>query len=295
MTKSYLFASAGVGSGAGITEGFHVPDDLIRSDGAWIHAAGSATLSAGLYMLKALNHRVWLAVEEGETALTARGETFALYANEACFLPIGCESALDILCAHARCLWIAFDGPSADALARALGASLPVPLRQRVPLTQMDLARQAVAVASRHNGSDTASYQLQYLMYGMLASHAGQPVVMDVPVSSEIARVVDALCANRYKDTLSLAEMAALAGMPPETFRKRFTIEIGMPPQSYVLHCKIERAKALLCQPGCTVSHAGVEVGINDPYHFSKQFKNVVGLSPSAFMKLAGRTDEPKE
>ena len=90
-------------------------------------------------------------------------------------------------------------------------------------------------------------------------------------------------------------DLVLLGVAEPETFRKRFTLEIGMPPQSYVLHCKIERAKALLCQPGCTVSAAGVEVGIHDPYHFSKQFKNVVGLSPSAFMQLAGRTDTAEE
>ena len=26
---------------------------------------------------------------------------------------------------------------------------------------------------------------------------------------------------------------------------------------------------------------------MSDPYHFSKQFKNIVGISPSAFMKQA--------
>ena len=36
---------------------------------------------------------------------------------------------------------------------------------------------------------------------------------------------------------------------------------------------------------------AGVEVGMQDPYHFSKQFKNIVGISPSAFMKQAAKPD----
>ena len=35
----------------------------------------------------------------------------------------------------------------------------------------------------------------------------------------------------------------------------------------------------------------GVEVGMQDPYHFSKQFKNIVGISPSAFMKQAAKPD----
>ena len=39
------------------------------------------------------------------------------------------------------------------------------------------------------------------------------------------------------------------------------------------------------------VRQAGVEVGMQDPYHFSKQFKNIVGISPSAFMKQAAKPD----
>ena len=74
--------------------------------------------------------------------------------------------------------------------------------------------------------------------------------------------------------------------MPVETFRKRFVSEVGMPPQSYQLFCKMERAKTLL-KDGCTVRQAGVEVGMSDPYHFSKTFKNIVGMSPSAYSKTA--------
>lgn len=40
-----------------------------------------------------------------------------------------------------------------------------------------------------------------------------------------------------------------------------------------------------------TVRQAGIEVGMQDPYHFSKQFKNIVGISPSAFMKQAAQPD----
>jgi len=143
----------------------------------------------------------------------------------------------------------------------------------------------------RHSGTADATYQLQHLMYGMLASHWGQPVAMDAMLSHEIAKVVDTLRANQYRDNFSLAEMAAISRMPMETFRKRFVSEVGMPPLSYVLHCKMERAKELLREEGHTVRQAGIEVGMQDPYHFSKQFKNIVGISPSAFMKQAAKPD----
>ena len=91
---------------------------------------------------------------------------------------------------------------------------------------------------------------------------------------------------NQYRDSFSLAEMASISRMPVETFRKRFVSEVGMPPQSYQLFCKMERAKTLL-KNGSTVRQAGIEVGMSDPYHFSKTFKNIVGMSPSAYSKTA--------
>ena len=72
--------------------------------------------------------------------------------------------------------------------------------------------------------------------------------------------------------------------MPVETFRKRFVSEVGMPPQSYQLFCKMVRAKTLL-KDGLTVRQVGVEVGMEDPYHFSITLKNIVGMSPSHYTK----------
>ena len=165
-----------------------------------------------------------------------------------------------------------------------------MPLKQGALPSQMYLAKQIVQVMVRHSGTSDATYQLQHLMYGMLASHWGQPVAMDAMLSHEIAKVVDTLRANKYKDNFSLAEMAAISRMPMETFRKRFTTELGIPPLGYLQFQKMERAKTLL-RGGMSVRQTGVEIGMPDPYHFSKQFKNIVGISPSAFMKQAAKPD----
>jgi phosphate/sulfate permease len=46
-----------------------------------------------------------------------------------------------------------------------------------------------------------ASAQLQQLLWAMLASHSGQPVAMDAVLSHEIAKVVDAMRKNQYRDS----------------------------------------------------------------------------------------------
>ena len=59
--------------------------------------------------------------------------------------------------------------------------------------------------------------------------------------------------------------MAAISRMPMETFRKRFVSEVGMPPLSYVLHCKMERAKELLREQDYTVRQAGMKWACRTP------------------------------
>ena len=234
---------------------------------------------------------MWFAVEDGEATLCWQGTELVLKAEQTCFLPAGDKETGLRVEGAARCLWVALEGPLAPMVVRKMGALLHMPLKQGALPSQMYLAKQIVQVMVRHSGTGDATYQLQHLMYGMLASHWGQPVAMDAMLSHEIAKVVDTLRANQYKDNFSLAEMAAISRMPMETFRKRFVSEVGMPPLSYVLHCKMERAKELLREQDYTVRQAGVEVGMQDPYHFSKQFKNIVGISPSAFMKQAAKPD----
>jgi len=268
-------------------EGYHRPGSLTLASGAWIHAAGSFVLESGNYPLRNHEQWIWLAVESGEILLRWDQHDLALKAGFTCFLPGGPHSCEIQVSGRSRCLWIALEGPLSPLVVRKMGALLHMPLRQGALPSQLYLASQIVQVIVRHSGSSDATYQLQHLLYGMIASHWGQPVAMDAMLSHEIAKVVDTLRANHYRDNLSLAEMAAISRMPMETFRKRFVAEVGMPPLSYVLHCKMERAKELLRDQNYSVRQAGIEVGMQDPYHFSKQFKNIVGISPSAFMKQA--------
>ena len=284
---SYLLQNIPDELAALAVEGTHKPGSLTLASGAWIYAAGSFVLEEGTYPLRDHEQWVWLVVEAGEILLRWGGHELTLTTGATCFLPGGKTTCEISTRGHAHCQWIALEGPLSPMVVRKMGALLHMPLRQDALPSQMYLASQIVQVMVRHSGSSDATYQLQHLLYGLIASHWGQPVAMDAMLSHEIAKVVDTLRANQYRDNFSLAEMAAISRMPMETFRKRFVAEVGMPPLSYVLHCKMERAKELLRDQNYSVRQAGIEVGMQDPYHFSKQFKHIVGISPSAFMKQA--------
>ena len=186
-----------------------------------------------------------------------------------------------------RVLWLTVGGTLAQDFMRQMGAVLHRPMKQGALPSQLKLARHIVQAAVRvETAKEGVSAQLQQLLWALLASHSGQPVSMDAVLSHEISKVIDTMRKNLFRDNFSLLDMATISRMPVETFRKRFVSEVGMPPQSYQLFCKMERAKILL-KEGYTVKQTGAEVGMADPYHFSKTFKNIVGISPSVYCKAA--------
>ncbi len=269
-----------------LVEGFHEPDPLARASRVWISSAGSVMLPTGGYSLKPQEDWIWFAVQNGEVEFSSDNAEFHVADREGGIVPPYASNARLTVNEEARVLWLAVRGPLVEQYMQSLGAASRKPLKQGVLPAQLKLARNAVQAAVRAQAADQsgASAQLQQLLWAMLASHSGQPVAMNAVLSHEIAKVLDEMHKHKYKESYSLSDMADISRMPVETFRKRFVTEVGMPPQSYQLHCKMERAKTLL-KDGLSVRQAGVEVGMKDPYHFSKTFKNIVGVSPSKYCK----------
>ena len=266
-----------------VVEGFHKPDQLAQSSGVWIAMAGSAMLTPGTYELN--QQKAWTMIICQQGSFFVNLNDLKIKSRECCMIPRFQEGASIRMEQDARVIWLLVDGPLADAFMSKLGAMPHLAMKQGVLPSQLKLARHIVQAAVRIGSvKEASSAQLQQLLWGLLASHSGQAVAMDAVLSHEIAKVIDAMRKNQYRDSFSLSDMANLSRMPVETFRKRFVSEVGMPPQSYQLFCKMERAKTLL-KTGMTVRQAGVEVGMEDPYHFSKTFKNIVGMSPSHYSK----------
>jgi AraC-like DNA-binding protein len=86
---------------------------------------------------------------------------------------------------------------------------------------------------------------------------------------------------------MTVADMAARAGMPETTFREAFTREMGTSPRRYVEERRIERAAHALVSTDGKVNEIARTVGYEDPYHFSRAFKRIMGTSPRAFRRLA--------
>lgn len=278
-------ADAGV-----FVQGTQIPAELVERSGVWIDRAGSAILSQQRYQMNECEHPLWLVADEGDMSFCSGGQSWSFRKGDCFVLPAGAEGCALENAKDARLIWFTLAGPLTVSFMRQMNAYNRVPARQGILPTQILLIRQIVQVLVRHTDTPDASFQLAQLLWGLMAAHKGHSVATNVTLSHEIARVVDAMRQCQYKESFSLAEMAAISRMPVETFRKRFTSELGIPPLGYLQFQKMERAKTLL-RTGVSVRQTGVEIGMPDPYHFSKQFKHVVGMSPTAYLKHVGTCD----
>jgi AraC-like DNA-binding protein len=57
-------------------------------------------------------------------------------------------------------------------------------------------------------------------------------------------------------------------------------------PYQYLLRLRMNLAAEQLHQPGALVKQVAEQTGFDDPFHFSRAFKSVFGLSPDAFRRL---------
>jgi AraC-like DNA-binding protein len=89
---------------------------------------------------------------------------------------------------------------------------------------------------------------------------------------------------REYARPLDVPTMARAALMSPSHFSRRFRAEYGETPYGYLMTRRIERAQALL-RAGSTVTDACLAVGATSLGSFSSSFRELTGMTPSAYAR----------
>lgn len=80
----------------------------------------------------------------------------------------------------------------------------------------------------------------------------------------------------------TLEGLAAEAGMSIPHFTELCRQQTGMPPLALLIRLRLQRAMDLLQQGNHNVAEAGLAVGYEDPFYFSRLFRKHMGVPPSA-------------
>jgi AraC family transcriptional regulator len=98
-------------------------------------------------------------------------------------------------------------------------------------------------------------------------------------------RVVTEAIAESPAETLSLAQLAALAKLSPFHFARAFRASLGVPPHRYQKQLRIRRAAALLEQGRLSVIEVALAVGYESGQALARAFRQETGATPGAWQR----------
>jgi len=99
-----------------------------------------------------------------------------------------------------------------------------------------------------------------------------------------VARAKCLMESNVYS-AINLQKISDELGISTSRLNEIFKTYTSMTPYQYFIHVKIHKAESLLEQEDIPVKEAAFRMGFDDPYHFSRLFKNKTGISPSDWKK----------
>ncbi len=102
---------------------------------------------------------------------------------------------------------------------------------------------------------------------------------------SLIKPAIDYIHKYYTKELISVEKLSGLCGISPNYLRRLFENFYGLSPIKYINNLKIKRAKELLLSGLYSVSETAYESGFSDLSHFSRFFKENVGVLPSEYVE----------
>lgn len=83
----------------------------------------------------------------------------------------------------------------------------------------------------------------------------------------------------------TIDEFASMMGLGRTVFYRKVRGVTGYSPNEYIRIIRMKKAAELLLENRYTVAEVSYKVGINDPFYFSKCFKQQFGVAPSVYLR----------
>jgi len=88
---------------------------------------------------------------------------------------------------------------------------------------------------------------------------------------------------RQITEKLSAEELAEHVGLSESHLNRVFRQQTGYAPMEYVRRHRVQRAKELLGDPDLSVKEVAARTGFDDAYHFSRVFRQIAGVPPTAY------------
>ena len=120
-----------------------------------------------------------------------------------------------------------------------------------------------------------------------LGARARFATLMDImertPQWSPVVSKAVAYVKENYPKPLSLEQVGYQVGISPNRLSRLFCEETGQGFSDFLIEYRTEKAKEMLLIPGASIKQVSNACGYTDPNYFSRLFKKVTGVTPTAF------------
>lgn len=107
-----------------------------------------------------------------------------------------------------------------------------------------------------------------------------------VETHSDPIFTIHAYFRQHFAEALDMEEVALDHGLSPSSFRRRWKRRFGGSPLRFVQQLRMTEACRLLMDTDRPIAEIARAVGYEDPFHFSRTFHRIVGVSPSEHRRL---------
>ncbi|MFW5436868.1 AraC family transcriptional regulator [Paenibacillus apiarius] len=90
---------------------------------------------------------------------------------------------------------------------------------------------------------------------------------------------------SHYNESLTIEQLARIAEVSPKYYVDLFKKTYGKSAIDYITEVRLNCAKHIMAQSDARLRDIAHQVGYNDEFYFSRKFKQVVGVSPTVYMK----------
>ena len=187
-------------------------------------------------------------------------------------------------------IFIVFDGPVFD-LWRQRGLIAPArPVLALQPVEYWYSRIRSTVAASVPDDGDAALQRIclvQQLLADAIAHEAQRQFASeDRQWLTRAQSLLEAQLDEPEQDqTDNLENVAAQLGMSYANFRKRFAKLARIPPARYRFSQLIQRSAEMMRDPSLTLRDIAAKCGFCNEFHFSRRFRQTVGLSPSEYRR----------
>ncbi len=182
--------------------------------------------------------------------------------------------------------WFHFVGGNTDEILRKYGLS---PGNIYYPRDDSFVTHDIREAELAFVGTSSYAKELAALLIEVLFAHIGNTLSARAPKESPYLyrRFTDlrSEILLHYDKPYSVSQMADMLSLSPSRFHRLYKGYFGVSPARDVQNARIEHAKLLLWQEGISVTEAAERLGYNNIYHFIRQFKEHVGITPGEYKK----------